>query len=212
MAAGAERLPGAPSGPRFPGPTRAQLRHYWLRCAPSRVHTAAPWPFPHPVPARTRRFRYPPCALPAWSFRLPTPLPPARAPRVALPVPRTHCARPVWPFPLPLGRARAQVSAPSLGPVRVRGLSRRADSALGLPRPLPTRARPGEAPPPVVRPLLRPRPPCSSWPGGRGRSARPLCSRVHGRGGRGRLMPAERLACCRGWASGPWTRGLLQRS
>lgn len=88
--------------------------------------------------------------------------------------------------------------------LRVRGLSRRADSALGLPRPPRARARPGDAAllPGRARALLRPRrqpgpSPAThkGWPrarpGDRGGARPPLCSRLRGAVRVGRSLSAS---------------------
>lgn len=67
--------------------------------------------------------------------------------------------------------------------VRVRGLSRRADSALGLPRPWPSRARPGDARPPARKGAGSPwSPPSPSWGSPQRTVARPCSAQVLGDG------------------------------
>lgn len=147
-------------------------------------------------------------------------------------VPRAHApayARPVRAFPLPVPPSRARYgpfrspsslracarSSPRPLPpppprwaLRVRGLSRRADSVLGLPRPPGARARPGDAAllPGRVRALLRLlRPPGPSpsthkgWP----RARPPHPPFVPARGGRsGPAVPRGQSPRRRGSRSG----------
>lgn len=155
------------------------------RLVPNARGGRAALPASRPCPARTRQLSRAPCE----PSRSPYPF---CAPCVALPAPRRA----------PALACAALRAPPPRWTLRVRGLSRRADSALGLPRPPRARARPGDTAllPGRARALLRPRrPPGPSpathkgWPRARpgdrgGARPSPLCSRLRGalRAGRSR--------------------------
>lgn len=164
-----ERLPGSRGGPCVPGQGSAEP-------SPSR----RPARFRSPSgPSRTHEAAARPFPLPIRSPRARAAF---RAPRVAFTAP---------------GRAFTRAflcSAQAL--VRVRGLSRRADSALGLPLPWRSWERPGDAAllsgrlfsaPPGAAHKGRLRAPTSSSAGGRVAEGpvRPLCSRLRGGDGQG---------------------------
>lgn len=166
-----ERLPGSRGGGGlgevggWPSPVR-------FRCprGPSRTHAAAAGPFPLHV-----RF---PRARAALDARC-----------VALPAPCTASAsRPVWPFPRPVPPGRAacgpracailRTPPPPLVLARVRGLSRRADSAPASParrgpgrgrrRRPPAQKGAGPPPPPLFPPGVPGRRPGRVAPGAMG--------------------------------------------
>lgn len=138
-----KRLPGVRGGPHLPGQDQPGPT------LPAPVLVSG---FPAALPESTRRLNVPspgsppapPFAHPMWLFQLP--------------VPSSHAL--CGPSRSPSG-PHARVRSFSLSPqavVRVRGLSRRADSAFGLPRPRRSRVRPGDTalPPGRARALSSP--------------------------------------------------------